>query len=670
MTTRIAFLTAFLSTASCSEPANVLFSLPTGGGGVDEAACPVDLGLDRAPLLPNLTGEVTGNAVRIRFDPRPGAADYRVYALPSPDDVSGYTVRNATYRCAGNYAVPAVVHEDTQTPDGDAFKTIIESDVAGYVRSAEEATLGYVYTTPAEGRVPVYALGDPSIDADNGPTCFHQRWPESRVKTYTTSESRRAALLARRYRNDGVAFYALHPGAAGRGVRGIYEAIVDGSTLYVPEGRELDEREADGAAPTRAFSVHEARAPGMEPLKRVFYLAGCSRSHDELVATEPRFQKAYEQGPEQPVPELHWAGLAGDTTLIVEALDQLCPNRGVPSPIARPAAVVDGVAYPPFETIASLRAKSSARDVYIGAQGDAGNEPRVVARACLRAKPAEPTAADWRFGGEEESYSEPTTPPGPVVRFDSPTFDVEFWGQAQNEWAIGTMLGELWTLHADVAAGVPSTVRFAPKEKAALAAGRFLHVTLEVDTISTARRFPQVLVSDQPWPLSENMVNGGTVIAQVFNDRPTVAQIQFCDRATWAVNAQCPTWDLHVLHDGGDDFLAPHVEMNGLQGMDRTVVFDVYASTARVYLYTNGEPYGCVDLPAGRLLEGPATVAFGDGLEHSGIDFDAPWYPFHAEHTQSFTSRHWSNLSFTSDVPAPSWDEATMPCVAASAMAP
>jgi hypothetical protein len=94
-----------------------------------------------------------------------------------------------------------------------------------------------------------------------------------------------------------------------------------------------------------------------------------------------------------------------------------------------------------------------------------------------------------------------------------------------------------------------------------------------------------------------------------------------------------------------------------------------------VYVSVNGQPFGCVDLPEGRLMAGPASVSFADVLSESGSDFmggsingDVPWYPFHVAHMNFVTQRHFSNLAFSSHVPPPSWDEALLPCVPASGL--
>ena len=93
--------------------------------------------------------------------------------------------------------------------------------------------------------------------------------------------------------------------------------------------------------------------------------------------------------------------------------------------------------------------------------------------------------------------------------------------------------------------------------------------------------------------------------------------------------------------------------------------FDVYGSTSRMYVLIDEVPYACVDLPPGGLAAGPATVEYSDILFVSSQDFSVPWYAFDEAHRQDVTSRHFSNLGFSSLVLAPPWDETRLPCVPA-----
>jgi hypothetical protein len=501
------------------------------------------------------------------------------------------------------------------------------------------------------------------------------RWPESRVKRYTTSEQERSDLLAKHWRNDGIAFYAAKPGAAG--AEPVYLAIDEKAQsptpFYVVKGAEYEERSSKGLGVSEAFSVYSAAADGAEPLMRVYYEQACARGHDELAVGQARFNKAYHQGA-SPVAELHYSGLTEETTLVVEALDASCPFQGIVAPASRPARVdpfqTYEVDYPAFQTPDELGAASKTGEVFINGEGlDSATAPHAIGRACLKVAPTKPADSDWHYDGTPETFTEPVQKGFQIWELESPTFNVQYHTVATDEFTIGGMYGELWATYADWAADTNGKLRFTPKTRATLAEGSFVHASMEVDMVSTQRRYPQLLVSDQDWPVQDNLALGSTVLIQTFGGitMPIEGQIQFCDHRTWDVNNQCPMYDLYRLGEGDARFLSPHPEVNGFSGVDRTLRFDVYVSTSRAYLLTNGQPYACVELPAGKLTAGKATVTFGDVLYHSGADLEA-WYPFHLAKLHNVTSRHFSNLAFSSNVTAPTWDETVMPCVPASAL--
>ena len=217
-------------------------SAGAAGSVIGATNCP-DVGLAAADPFPNVVADVAGGDVRIRFDPLEKAQDYRVYVLPKQGDVAGDSVKNATYRCAGNYEVPLAGNEDQPVPNGGAIRTRIASKVQNFARAASDATLGYVFTTPSADRIPVYALGDPDVDSDNV-ACYFARWPESRVKAYITSDDDRTKRLDQHWRDHGVAFYAPKPGATG--TTQVYlasdTAAKPAGPLYVTPGAEYDAR--------------------------------------------------------------------------------------------------------------------------------------------------------------------------------------------------------------------------------------------------------------------------------------------------------------------------------------------------------------------------------------------------------------------------------------------
>jgi hypothetical protein len=653
----IAFTLVALGVAVACSPNDIVVGSNLGGGGTGGASstgdCPGDLGLPAAPALTNLVASVVGGDVTLSFDPRDDALDYRVYVLPNKGDVSGDTNANATYRCAGDYEIPPVSNEDAPImPPGAGLHTRINSQVMGYPRTTSDAQLGYVMTTPGPGLVPVYALGDPGKDADND--CYFQRYPESRVKRYTASAAERASLVAQRWRDDGVAFYAPADGTAGTAV--VYRQ----DPLYMAPSAELTARMAMGPPPAPAFSVYTSPGPGSAPLMRVFYDAICGRSHDELVAGMARFNKAYEQGT-QPFGELHYSGIAGPTTLVVEALDRLCPFQGIVSPMARPPSVMVNVAYPAFMTPDQVRAVSPTGEVYVNGQGPPAT-PHAVARSCLQVSPSPLPALDWSYDGQPETYTSPVQTTFQTWTFESPTFDFDLDFVATDEWAVGSLFGELWLTWGENGGLTSGRVLVTPKAKPTLGASDYVHATMEVDMFVTDRRYPQLVVADQGSPPSSFIVQarGGATT-------PADLNAELCDALAWDPGAQCPAWDLHLI-GGATPFLAPHFEFNGRMGTDRTIRVEAYVSTSRVYVLLDGAPYGCGDIPAGQLLAGPATVSFADVLFVSMQDFIVPWYPFHSAKMQTFTTRHFSNLGFASHVAAPAWDETLLPCVPATAL--
>ncbi|MEA2698824.1 MAG: hypothetical protein QOI66_3095, partial [Myxococcales bacterium] len=284
----------------------------------------------KLPALPAMTHVVAlqgDDSASITFDPVDGALDYRVYALPSDGDITvagdqSVIVHNGTYRCAGNReASPTYVDSEPMIGGAAIHALVDQQKVGGYRRTLADATLGYVYTDPGPGRVPVYSLGE--SDANGDVTCYFARWAASRVKVYTTSETQRAELLKQFFRDDGVAFYV--PAAADSTTATVYldenrqPPYLD--RWYFPDGPEVDAHPKK----TPAFPVLKSAAAGTQPLMRVFYSNSCGWSHDELAVGNPRFNRVYHQGDKLPWFSLLWTGLSAPTTLVVEALDAGCP---------------------------------------------------------------------------------------------------------------------------------------------------------------------------------------------------------------------------------------------------------------------------------------------------------------------------------------------------------
>ena len=651
--------------------------IPTVPGTPDTS---VTTSLPPLPRLPNVTATVKGDSVSITVEPVEGAKDYRVYPLPADSRISSasdgtVTVRDAIYRCAGN--------RQTSAPSADSHDEIVQTlvedqDVVGYRRTLDESTLGYVYLTPGDGRIPVYALGDYAPDSDN--RCFDKRWQESRLKHYVTSETEREEKLTAKWRDDGIVFYVPAPGTAG--TKPVYGSTISfpRAHLYYVDGPEAAMRDTSSAAFDVLADAPAEPASDIVPLKRVHYAFDCGIAHDVLVPGIPRFERARFQGDELPMWDLHWSGITeNDTVLVVEALDEGCPYEGVIAPVSRPAGTEDNVEYPAFYTLDELKAASPTGEVFINGHHDGANEPKPIARSFLRVSPGPRPELDWfaGFGADEPfpelAFADPCDNPvgcNSEYRDRSDFADIAFMSVTAQRYMMAPILGELWVVYADWAADVGGKFRMTSNVKATMSADAFLHVTMEVDAFSTARRYPQILVSDGDVPVQWNLPNSNTLIVQLFPDEgsinwPNTYQLEICDHRAWEVNDQCPTTDLYRVKDDRGEVtgLAPNAEVSEHTGIDRSTSFDVFFSTRRAYLFLDGQPYGCAELPASGVPSGEVTVTFGDVLYHSGVD---PVFSYYEDNFKAYTKRHFDNLGFKSGAEEPAWDENRLPCVAAS----
>lgn len=263
------------------------------------------------------------------------------------------------------------------------------------------------------------------------------------------------------------------------------------------------------------------------------------------------------------------------------------------------------------------------------------------------------------------------------VTFDQMFINAESSTQmGEGLFTYGPELGEWWISYADVAADTNGKYRLTANQKASMSADKFLHVKMEVDGYSTARRYPQIMISDAEAPVQYGMAKGHTLIVQPraviyggpdgLGDYPVEFELQVCNLRDWDVNNQCPVYDLYRVTENGKVVrLAPNDEVGEYASADGRMLFDVFASTTRAYLFLQGKPYGCANLPPNTIQAGPTTVTWGDALYHSAVDNT---FGFHKKHMLVEQRRHFDNLGFSSDVLAPTWDETRFPCAAPIAL--
>jgi hypothetical protein len=271
------------------------------------------------------------------------------------------------------------------------------------------------------------------------------------------------------------------------------------------------------------------------------------------------------------------------------------------------------------------------------------------------------------------------------------------WGQFQ---------GQLWEAFDDTGQDVTGRVRFSALQTATVAADTYVHVTMSVNMVTDERRYPQIIISDQPLPVdcymqtfcNENGVgnsNSNTIVIQPIEGPPMRIETEsfhgLVNGEPWNVNNQAPQHEFLDTDPDGALSTAQFAALNPAgepafehAGMDRMTRFDAFISTQRLYVFMDGAPAGCTQYPSGwNMAPGPITITFGDVLYHElapdAVCGDPRVFQFASKHQCIETTRHFDDLGFKSGVPAPSapasgpsatlgstftWDETRLPCAA------
>jgi len=687
----------------------------TCSGGACRAPCPPGVScVPDLPAIQNVRVTTRGDTAIIDFEPVAGAGDYRIYPDPDPADwligANGEVgVRNGIYRCAGDRVFQA------READGanlyDCSITGCDNTRHNYVRTEAESILGYVYLTPAADRLPVYRVANP-----NGGGGFRNAdwvvpiYREANSAEYVTDTAARDALLAKGWRDDGIAFYTQKdatrtvyriqyaPGADWQG---------DNVVFFFTDGPEHDTRAAQPAAEIAdlgpRFSILDAQAPGSVALHRVMYPG----TFDVLAAGEARFDQVLHQG-RRPLWSLAWPGIKQPTRFIIEALDTGCPFPNGYISYAHHDADVDRTSMQPFNapSLTLDEARLSSGEVFINGQHDPNNRPRPIARAYVDVTPAARPTMDFLEtfddGAAWEPFTRWTDNNGFVYR--NSKWAVDTSGCTDN-FTFGPVLGQLMLGFAD--GGSSCNVSITPKNVATkLASDRYLHVRMSSDIPSTGRRYPQIMVTNVPldpdpapdagnidlvpvhtrlgnFPYQvigpdgvagtaddEPAMGGRTIVVQPFGGYQET-QIEFCDTRGWGVSQQCDRANVYGFHAGDyqDTWEQPWtaVPVQGdVAGFDRPVQWDVYTSTNRVYVFMDGKPSACAVLPSGRMPAGPVTVAYRAVVYHCGIDEtitpDDTGHKYEHDYSICHSDRRMDDFGIELSVAAPAWDETVLPC--------
>lgn len=664
---------------------------------------PGNTALPSLPQLTNVVATEREDSVGIDFDPVDGAIDYRVYPLPDPSSVTvnadgSLTIPNTIYRCAGQRETFDMANNVDSNGTGCAGY-----DYDGGLAFGPNAqcpwqatipanpTLGYVYVVPGDGLVPVYAVGV-------YPTAPEVGWRESRPKIYTTDTTLQQQLLSQGGRDDGIVFYV--PEAASSSTQPVYhseDTIYQGIAEYYFGEADVASHASDATPPAVAFQVLSATANGAVPLQAVFYEPG--NNHTELSVGNERFKRAAYQGV-GPLWHLEWSGMTQPTTLVVEALSSGCPFQGL---LATTSLNAQG--HQPFFTLEQLQQASPTGEVFINGQYDLpgstdGGGPNLttpnaspipIARSFVQVTPQPHNPADWDWyqgfsPGTTLGTSTPVSgcleggvPGYNCVHYQSSAFDITGYRldepNGTTVFTYGSQLGQLWTAFDDAAQDVTGKIRFGALQTATVNPNTYLHITWSVTMVGTNRRYPQVLVSDQPLPVQAGLSNpdGNTLILQSIEGPSMRVEAQaihgLVNGMQWDVNNQAPNHPF-IDYDGWNanpavTTIPPSEPPFDHAGLDRMTKFDVYISSTQTYLFMDGTPGGCTQYPSDFTLNGTVTITFGDVLYHELAEMvylQTRPFVFMNEHQVFETKRQWDDLGFKSGVPAPEWNDTLFPC--------
>jgi hypothetical protein len=676
-----------------------------------------DSGLPDLPTLTNVVATQREDSVGIDFDPVTDAVDYRVYPLPALGTATinadgSLTIPNAIYRCAGmrqGYDLQNNLESDA----GDL--TVFNPPWNWQSSVSNNPLLGYVYPEAGPGLVPVYAVAGYPMQVELG-------WRESRLKVYTTDATERQTLLAQDWRDDGIVFYV--PSAASSSTQTVYtsanavpwnctqcNSTQNTQSYYL--AASMSEHKMDATPPAAAFQVLTSAAAGTVPLQVVTYTT--DQVHDELTVGTERYKRALYQG-DGPTWHLEWAGLTQPTTLVVEALKTGCPFQGFLS-----AQHLEAPPHQTFYTLADLQAASPTGEVFINGEYDnVTASPVPIARSFVNVTPQPHNQADWDW---YQGFNQGTDL-GPVTQLDFQGSQTDYsctWEGCMSQDSVfqiaayeldypnnvavltwGQFMGQLWEAFDDTGQDVTGRLRFSALQTATVASSTYLHVTMSVNTVSSTRRYPQFIVSDQPLPVdcTQTFCGGGngignansnSIIVQVFDGPAMQLEAEafhgLVDGAPWNVNNQAPSHDFvdsdpnGSLTDPQFAALSPVADPPFEHaGMDRMTKIDAFISTQRMYVFMDGQPAGCSQYPSDfNMAPGMVTVTFGDVLYHElapdEVCGDPRMFQFGNKHQCTETSRHFDDLGFKSGVAAPAsgspavlggasftWDETRLPC--------
>ncbi|MFO0596801.1 MAG: hypothetical protein U0228_15920 [Myxococcaceae bacterium] len=420
----------------------------------------------------------------------------------------------------------------------------------------------------------------------------------------------------------------------------------------------------------------------------------------------------------------------GPTTLVVEAIDTACPYPGAMAPVHQDIQVtIDEV--PPVDRIAfsiftpdevrarfgSLVLNGHGPGPSLGVQGPTA-PPKVLARTAVKVTPAaktSPRTADFfdDFDGTSGAITSRGDAPGfdrtyKVGRaFGNSKWDFFVYNDHNDMAQLSEERGVLHITLPDWEQDVFATVVAVPRKPAPLSDTAYLHLTFEVASDATSRRYWWVGVcgagaagqtfdaqnhflghlvqtsffyepdglntSTDNWnclqffprdgspfelgPLNKRSESDIRVMVNTAG-APMRKSVVNLSPAQYPDYAAAPSW-----------FMTQDAQGNELEGIldgnlniaPRTR-FDAWIKRDRMVLYVNGNQRLCNDFPNHALTMNEAAVTFGQVLYHTAaerLEFsrdydDRTGQRYYLEVSPYVDERDWDNMGFESNVGAPS----------------
>jgi hypothetical protein len=422
--------------------------------------------------------------------------------------------------------------------------------------------------------------------------------------------------------------------------------------------------------------------------------------------------------------------LSGPTTLVVEAIDTACPFTGHLAPSHHDIRVtidevpaVDRVIFSLF-TAAEIQARYGSLilnghgpGATLGGQGPT-TPPKVLARTTIRVTPsgtAQPRTRDFfdDFDGRSGPITFANKVPDadraytPGRHFSNAKWDFYSFNDHDELAAITEERGLLHVTLPDWEQDVFASVVAVPRRVAKLSSTTYLHLTYEVATNSTSRRYWWVglcgagepgktfdasnhfagrLINTPffyqpdgynvsvegwnclqffprdgaPFPLPPTNTRSQSDLRVMVNTAgaPARQSVVNLSPAQYPESAAAPSW--FRQQDAAGNLGAPMLDDQLL--ISPRTRFDAYVRRDRVVLFVNGEQRLCNDFPNHALTMAEAGVAFGQVLYHSAaerLEFtrsydDRGAQRYYLENAPYADERDWDNLGYEEDLAAPS----------------